>query len=201
MNTPAKLGSLLAAATSAFVAFTRACGAEPRAILQHHLEAAGIADPLHRRRRDRQHVGVLDHRQPLAQIRQHRVRRDPRDVVVVERRQAGEDRPGIGRDRERRRVQAGERRDVLDAGRFQDDVDRLLHHLLGPPQAGARRKLQDGDEVSLVLLGNEAGRRAGEFEAGGADQGDVDHHDDRQAAHQAPGQRAIGVRQSARTRD
>jgi hypothetical protein len=27
--------------------------AEPGAILQHHLEAAGIADALHRRRRDR----------------------------------------------------------------------------------------------------------------------------------------------------
>jgi hypothetical protein len=62
---------------------------------------------------------------------------------------------------------------VLDARRFQNDVHRLLHHQLGAPQTGARRKLQDGDEVSLVLLGNEAGRHAVEFEAGGADQPDV----------------------------
>ena len=36
---------------------------------------------------------------------------------------------------------------------------------------------------------------ARELEAGGADQRNVDHHDDRQAAHKPAGQRAVGVRQ------
>jgi hypothetical protein len=83
---------------------------------------------------------------------------------------------------------------VLDTRRLQDNVDRLLHHLLGPPQAGAGWKLQDGNEVSLVLLGDEPGWRAGEFHAGDTDQPDVDHHHDHKAARQALRQRAIGVR-------
>ena len=169
--------------------------AQSSAVLQHHLETTGIADALHRRRRDRQHVGVLDHRQALAQIRQHRTRGDPPDVMIVERRQPREDRAGIGRDRERRRIQPRKWRDMLHARRLQDDVHCALHHLLRALKAGAGWKLQDGDEIALVLLGNEAGWLAGKFEPGCSDQPDIDHHDDRKGADQPPGQRAVGIRE------
>ena len=41
---------------------------QPGTVLQHHLEAAGIANALHGRWRNRQHIGVLDHRKPFAQV-------------------------------------------------------------------------------------------------------------------------------------
>src|SRR6266851_2399118 len=51
-----------------------------------------------------------------------------------------------------RRVKPGERRDMLDATCLQNNVARLLHHLLGPRQRSARRQLQHGYKVSLILL-------------------------------------------------
>ena len=51
--------------------------------------------------------------------------------------------------------------------------------LLGPVQGRTRRKLNEGDEVALVLFRDEAGRRLRELDAGNADQPDIDHeHDD-----------------------
>ena len=75
VKTPAKLRILVRRADQRLRrGLDERLGTEPRAVLQHHLEAAGIADALHRRRRDGQDIGVLDHRQALAQIGQHRVR-------------------------------------------------------------------------------------------------------------------------------
>ena len=116
---------MLAAATSALCGLDQRFGAEPGTVLQHHLEAARAAEALHGRRRNGQDIGVLDDRQALAQVGQHRVRGHARKLVIVKRRQAGEDRCCIRRDREGRRIEAGERRHMLDALRPQDDVDRL----------------------------------------------------------------------------
>ena len=115
--------------------------------------------------------------------------------MIVQRRQAREDRSGVGRHGEGRRVEASERRDMLDAGRLQDDVGRPLHHRLGPFQRGARRQLQHGDQVALVLLRNEPGRRAGELHAGDADQRGIDDQHHRQPAHQSSGDAAVTVGQ------
>ena len=48
---------------------------------------------------------------------------------------------------------------MLDALRPQNDVDAAPDELLGPVQGRTGRKLNDVDEVALVLLGDEAGRR------------------------------------------
>ena len=100
-------------------------------------------------------------RQALAQVGQHRVRRHAGDVVVVERGQAREDRAGVGRDGERGGVEPGEGRDMLDARRRQDDLDRLLDHRFGPLEGRARRQLDHGDQIALVLFRNEPGRACG----------------------------------------
>ena len=48
---------------------------------------------------------------------------------------------------------------MLDALRSQNDVDAAPDELLGPVQGRTGRKLNEVDEVALVLLGDEAGRR------------------------------------------
>ena len=106
--------------------------AEASTVLQHHLEPAHTPEALHWRRRDGQDIGVPDHRQALAQVGQDGVRRHTRKLVIVKRRQAGEDRCRIRRHREGRGIEASEGRHVLDALRPQNDVDTALDHLLCP---------------------------------------------------------------------
>ena len=48
---------------------------------------------------------------------------------------------------------------MLDALRPQNDVDAASDDLLGPVQCRAGRQLNDVDQIALVLLGDEAGRR------------------------------------------
>ncbi len=113
-------------------------GAEASAILNHHLEAAGVADALHRRRRDGQHMSFLNHRQAFAQVRENGCGRQAFDLVIVQRRQPGKDRSCVRRNRKGGRVQPCERRDVLDPRRRQDDFDRLLDHRFRPIKRCAR---------------------------------------------------------------
>src|SRR5258708_27725485 len=98
--------------------------------------------------------------------------------MIVKGRQTGKDRSGVGGDGEGGRIQPWEWRDVLDAGGGHDDVDRLLDHRLRAVERGTGRQLDDGDEIALVLLRDEAGRRAGELEAGEADQRHIDQEND-----------------------
>ena len=72
----------------------------------------------------------------------------------------GEDRAGVRGVGEGGAVEAGERHGMLDALRLEDDLGRLLHHRVGARQRGAGRQLDDGDQIALVLLRDEAGRRA-----------------------------------------
>ena len=68
---------------------------------------------------------------------------------------------------------------MLDALRPQNDVDTALDDLLGAIQGRTGWKLNDVDEVALVLLGDEAGRRLGELKGGNTDQPPIDHeHND-----------------------
>ena len=76
---------------------TRACG-RARPILQHHLEAARVPKTLNRGRRDRQHIGVFDDRQALSQIGEHEFGGNAWQLVIVKRRQPGEDRCSVGGD-------------------------------------------------------------------------------------------------------
>jgi hypothetical protein len=75
--------------------------------------------------------------------------------VVVKRRQAAKNRPGIGRYRRCCRIEAREGSNVFNTARIQDDIGRLLHNLLSPRKRRSRRELNDIDQVSLILFRNE----------------------------------------------
>ena len=55
-------------------------------------------------------------------------------------------------------------------------------------------KLQHGDQIGLVLLRHEAGRRARELPGAGGDQARIEDQHQAQRTHQAGGQPAIGFR-------
>src|SRR5258707_6291117 len=169
---------------------------KPGTVLQHHLETTGTAEALYRRRRNGQHTRILDHGKTLTQVGQYCVRVYAGNFMVVERGQAGENRPGIGRYRRCRRIEARERGNVLDAARIQDDIGRLFHNLLCPRERRSGRKLNDGDEVSLILLRNETRLRSRELQPGNADQRDVDHENNGHSCYQTACQISISVRQT-----
>ena len=58
---------------------------------------------------------------------------------------------------------------MLDALRSQNDIGSASDDVLGPIQCRAGRQLNDGDQIALVLFGDEAGRRLVEFDAGNCD--------------------------------
>src|SRR2546425_2946769 len=89
--------------------------------------------------------------------------------MVIEGGQAGKNRPGIGRYRRCRRIQAREGSNVFNAARIEDDIGRLLHHFLCPCERRSGRKLNNGNQVSLVLLRNETRLRSRELQPGNAD--------------------------------
>ena len=115
----------------------------------------------------------------------------------VERREDG---AGVRRVGEGGAVEAGERHGVRDARRVQHDLGGLRHDRVGARQRGAGRQLDDGDQIALVLLRDEAGRRAPELPAGEPDQAGIDDEHRRRDAHQPRGQRAVAVRQPSKPR-
>src|SRR5262245_15244983 len=74
---------------------------------------------------------------------------------------------------------------MLDALRSQNDVDAAPDDLLRPVQRRTGRKLNEVNEVALVLLGDEAGRRLRELDAGNADQPRIHHQHDAGSAHES----------------
>src|SRR5260370_41773713 len=84
---------------------------------------------------------------------------------------------------------------MLDALRPQNDVDTAPDDPLGPVQGRTGRKLNDADEVALVLLGDEAGRRLRELEGGRADQPRIDHEHGDGSAHQSTRQGTVAGRE------
>ncbi len=115
--------------------------------------------------------------------------------MIVERWQPGKDRPGVRCDRESRRIQTGERRDVFDAARGEDDVDRLLEHGFGTLERGAGRKLHDADQIALILLGDEARRRPDKLKSRQPDQHCISDQHDAGDLHQPARQSPVGRRQ------
>ncbi len=84
---------------------------------------------------------------------------------------------------------------MLDALRPQNDVDTAPDDPFSPVQGGAGRQLNDVDQVALVLLGDEAGRRLCELDAGNADQPRIGHEHDRGCAHQSTRQVPVAERE------
>jgi len=169
---------------------------KPRAVLQHHLETTRTPEALYRRRGDGQHARILDHRQTRAQVGQHCVCVYAGNFVVVEGGQAGKNRRGIGRYRRCRRIETREGSNVFDAARIEDDIGRLLHDLLCACERRARRELNDGDQVSLILLRNETRLRSRELQSGNSDQSDVNREYNSHSGYQTARQISISVRQT-----
>src|SRR5215510_8353478 len=84
---------------------------------------------------------------------------------------------------------------MLDALRSQNDVDTAPDNLLGPIQCRTGRKLNDVDEVALVLLRDEAGRCLREFDTGNADQPHIHHEHDGGSAHESTRQVPVAERE------
>src|SRR6266478_58156 len=169
---------------------------KPGTVLQHHLETTGTAEALYRRRRNGQHTRILDHGKALTQVGQYCVGVYAGNFMVVERGQAGKNRPGIRRYRRCRRIEAREGSNVFNATGIEDDIGRLFHHLLCPRERRSGRKLNDGDQVPLILLRNETRLRMRELQPGNANQRDVDHENNGHSSHQAACQISISVRQT-----
>src|SRR5260221_4720228 len=168
---------------------------KPGTVLQHHLETTGTAEALYRRRRNGQHTRILDHGKTPTQVGQYCVRVYAWNFMVVKRRQAGKNRRGIRPYRRCRGIEAREGSNMFDAASIEDDIGRLLHHLLCPRKRRSGRKLNDGDQVSLILLRNETRLRSRELQTSDANQRDVDHENDGHSCHQTACQIAISVRQ------
>ena len=113
--------------------------------------------------------------------------------MVVERGQAGKNRRGIGRYRRCRRIETREGSNVFNAARIEDDIGRLLHHFLCSRERRSGRRLNDGDQVSLVLLRNETRLRSPELQSGNSDQRDVNHENNGHSCHQTASQISISV--------
>ena len=197
-KTPARPGRLVGRApTMSCVAASSAGSPRPRLSWTIILKPPALPMPRTGGGGDDDDEGLLDRAQPRAQIGQDAIgaegpwRRAPSNGV--ERREDG---AGVRRVGEGGAVEAGERHGMRDARRLEDDLGRLADHRVGARQRGAGRQLDDGDQIALVLLRDEAGRRALELPAGERDQPGIDDEAPaRRDAHEPPGQRAIAVRQ------
>ena len=172
-------------------------GAEAVAVLQHHLEAAGAAEPLHGGRWNGQHESALDARQPAAQVAEHRLGvQAVRGGMVVER-TAGPEKivPSFEATVKVVASRPANGTTCSIPGVARDDTTGLAHDRLGAIQRRTRRQLHDGYQVALVLLGDEPGGRARELEPGKGDQQHVDHHHQAEHPDQAGGEAGVAVRQ------
>src|SRR5215831_18469872 len=84
---------------------------------------------------------------------------------------------------------------MLDALCSENDVDAASDDRLRPLQCRAGRELHEVDEIALVLLRNESGRRLGELDAGNADQPGIDHEHEDGCAHEATRQAPVAERE------
>jgi hypothetical protein len=100
-----------------------------------------------------QDIGVVDDRETLSQVGYYGVRGYAWKLVIVERRQAGEDRRRIRRHREGRGIETRERRHVLDPLRPKNDIDAASDDFLGPVQRRTGRKLNEVDQYPWSCSG------------------------------------------------
>ena len=144
-------------------------------VLHLHLEAAGGADAAHRRRRHADDEGLLDGGEFLVQRRaisacalwpfsarslkgSSGVNTTAAFGALVK---VAPSSPTIGTA-------------CAMPGRVEHDLGDLARHLVGARERGAGRQLDDVDEIALVLLRDEAGRRLAELIDGEPDQPGID---------------------------
>ena len=165
---------------------------EPRAVLDHHAHATGVADAAHRRRLDDQDQSFLNGAEALEQRALDRRRRLSGVArPLLERLQHDEHRAGVGRVGEGGAGEPDDADPMRHAGRLQRDIDDLAVDLVGARERGGGRQLHHADQVAHVLVGDEAhGRLAELVEAIGQDARIGQEHDGRDA-HDAPREPAV----------
>ena len=107
--------------------------------------------------------------------------------------QAEEDDAGIRRDAEAADAEPRELHGAFHAGNLQPDLAHAPHHGIGAIERRAFRQLSEGDEVLLVLRGDEAGRNFREAPAGEIDESRVEDESDEALAQHAAHRRAVFV--------
>ncbi len=160
------------------------------AILHQQLETAGGAEPLHRRRRDDEDVGLGDDAEPLLQSGEQ-LRRGRAVQALFERLGADEDRAGVRAGGTRRAGEAGERHRVVHPRSLEDHLAGSPYDGVGALERSAVRELDGDDQVPLVLRGDEAGRNAHEAVRGERQQRDVDGDADQGAASEPADRRCV----------
>ncbi len=162
-------------------------------ILHLELEPAEGAESLHRRRREHHHERVLDGRKLLVERRGNRLRRKVLRVPLVEGVQREEVDGSVGTRRVVVDGHAAELHGARDSGRFEPDLGQLLGDLIGALERGRRRQLSDGDDVLLVLVGNEPSGDCVEAEVGQRDETRVNGQRDGASAHGVPDDSGVGI--------
>ena len=167
------------------------------AILELHLEAAGVADPAHRRRRHDDDEGLLDCLQAPKQAADDGARRQARLGALLERLQRGENRGGVRGVGEGCAGEAGEGDGILHAGRLEHDLGRTAGDLVGPRERCPVRGLDDDDDVALVEARDKAGRHGPRHVGRAVEEAGIDgkHREEHQLPRDETVHRArIGVR-------
>src|SRR5260221_3250119 len=168
-------------------------------VLNHHLEAAGAADATHRWWRDYDDESVLDDGETLAQRGEYALGAQALARPLRKRCHGDEDRAGIGGIGEGRAIEAGERHDMRDAFGLPDELCGAPDERVSPRERRAGRELEEGDEIALILLGDEAGRGAAELPAGQCDEAGVDDQHQHGDANEPHRQRGVAGRQPLET--
>ena len=83
---------------------------------------------------------------------------------------------------------------MRDPRRAAEDFSDAAHHSVRAGERSAGRQLDHRDQVSLVLVGDKAGRSAGELPAGEANEAGIDDESQHRHSQQPPGHLAVAER-------
>ena len=134
------------------------------AILDHHAEAAGIADAGNRWWRRNENQAVMNRRKALEKLSLNRGSRLPRILrSLLEWIQRHENRARIGCVGESGAGETDDIHGMRDSGHGKRNFDGLAVNLVSAGQRSGRRKLCNDDEIAAVELRNEADRRLAEL--------------------------------------
>ena len=173
------------------------------AILDHHAEAAGVADARDRRRQHHEHHAPPGSARACRTARAGCRRRTGWDPWRASRtdRSTRKTAPAFGA-----LVKVAPEKPTMfiapiDARHLQRDVDDAPLHLVGARQRRAGRQLRHHDEIAAVELRDEADRRLAEFVEAEGDDAGIDQQHDHGEAHHPRGDPAIALRRACRSRN
>ena len=159
----------------------------------HQLEAARVAEAAHGRRAEDDHTGVQDFLlEARAETAQDGFAVQPCPSSFVERLEDDEHGAVVRAEGVQHERLPRDSHGVSNPGRLQGDLLGCPGHLGRALQRGRVGQLDVGQQIALVLRGNEAAGNAREAEARQADQADVDQENDRAEAERPADGLAVG---------